>query len=383
MNLSNTAATVFKKLTAKLPRKNIIIFESIPAFSDNTYWFYRYLTQNEEVCKKYQFVWVVRSKEDFRHELLGKRITCIIKTTDDYKEKLRFAYYSNFAKFIVDCNDYIRKKNPQQKRVFLGHGMPLKIVKTYDLQKGEVDLNTITTYNFNRHFYDIGDTDENMRNFGYCRTDILYEHAGKRKDRDKTYIVWMPTYRQHKKGGELAIENHFPLGLPVIKSHEQMAEINEYLKENNTILYLRPHPAQDISVMHLDEMSNIIIADNDYLAEKGLQLYEFLTQTDALITDYSSVYYDYLMLDRPIALAIEDLDDFRSKWPMFFDDFKANYKCPYLYTVEDLKQFIKDTASDNDPYEEERLKAKNRFYDYTDGKTCERIYHFMVEEYGL
>lgn len=383
MNLSDKTIQSFMKLTDWLPRKNIIIFESIPAYSDNTYWMFRYLATETDAAKRYKFVWILQNNSEFRESLCGVPIQCIARNQKSIQEKLDYLYYSHFAKFVIDCNGYVYKKNKKQKRVFLGHGMPLKIVKSYDLQKGEVDLNTITTYNFNRHFYDIGDTDENMRNFGYCRTDILHAHAGKRKDRDKTYIVWMPTYRQHKKGGELAIENHFPLGLPVIKSHEQMAEINEYLKENNTILYLRPHPAQDVSVMHLDEMSNIIIADNDYLAEKGLQLYEFLTQTDALITDYSSVYYDYLMLDRPIALAIEDLEDFRSKWPMFFDDFKANYKCPYLYTVEDLKQFIKDTASDNDPYEEERLKAKNRFYDYTDGKTCERIYHFMVEEYGL
>lgn len=191
----------------------------------------------------------------------------------------------------------------------------------------------------------------------------------------------MPTYRQHTRADSLRIENNFPLGLPVIKSTEQMAEINEFLKENNTILYLRPHPAQDVSVMKLDEMSNIVIADNKYL--NGTQIYDFLTGTDALITDYSSVYYDYLMIDRPIALAIEDLDDFSAKWPMYFKDFKANYICPYIDTVDDLKKFIRDVATDNDEFREERLKAKHRFYDYTDGKTCERVYNFMVKEYKM
>ena len=220
-----------------------------------------------------------------------------------------------------------------------------------------------------------------MKNYGYCRTDVMHQNAGIRKNRDKSYIVWMPTYRQHTRADSLRIENNFPLGLPVIKTNEQMAEVNEFLKENNCVLYLRPHPAQDISVMKLDEMSNIIIADNKYL--DGKQVYDFLTETDALITDYSSVYYDYLMIDRPIALAVEDLEDFSAKWPMYFDDFKANYKCPYLYTVDDLKQFISDVANDNDTYKNERLEAKERFYDFTDGKTCERVYNFMVKEYGM
>ncbi len=372
---------VIVKLVSFLPRHNIIIFESIPSFADNTYWFFKYLVENTDIEKKYKLVWRVRTVDDIRDEVCGRKIRCIVKNAKTTKQKIELGYYWNFAKFIVDCNDYVYKKHPRQKRVFLGHGMPLKIVRDYDLLKGEVDMNMITTYNLNRHFYDIGDKDENMRNYGYCRTDVLHKNAGVRENRDKTYIVWMPTYRQHTRADSLRIENNFPLGLPVIKSHEQMAEINEFLKENNTILYLRPHPSQDVSVMKLDEMSNIVIADNKYL--NGTQVYDFLTGTDALITDYSSVYYDYLMIDRPIALAVEDLPEFSAKWPMIFDDFKANFKCPYIDTVEDLKKFIKDVASDNDEFREERLKAKARFYDYTDGRTCERVYNFMVKEYGM
>ena len=372
---------ILVKIAAVLPRQNIIIFESMPSFADNSYWFFKYLVENTDIEKKYKLVWRVRTAEDVRNELCGRKIKCIVKNAKTTKQKIELGYYWNFAKFIVDCNDYVYKKHPKQKRVFLGHGMPVKIVKDYDLLKGDVDMNMITTYNLNSHFYDIGDKDENMRNFGYCRTDVMYEHSGIRQDRDKTYIIWMPTYRQHTRADSLRIENNFPLGLPVIKSTEQMAEINEFLKENNTILYLRPHPAQDISVMKLDEMSNIIIADNKYL--NGTQIYDFLTGTDALITDYSSVYYDYLMIDRPIALAVEDLEEFSAKWPMYFDDFKANYICPYIDTVDDLKNFIRDVATDNDEFREERLKAKHRFYDYTDGKTCERIYNFMVKEYKM
>lgn len=379
--ITDELPAVLVNLSRILPRHNIIIFESIPSFSDNTYWFFKYLIENTDVAEKYKLVWRVRTVDDIRDELCGKKIKCIVKNPKTAKQKIELGYYWNFAKFIVDCNDYVYKKHPKQKRVFLGHGMPLKIVKEYDLIKGQVDMNMITTYNFNEHFYDIGDRDENMRNYGYCRTDVMAEHAGIRKNRDKTYIIWMPTYRQHTRANQLRIENNFPLGLPVIKSNEQMEEINECLKENNAVLYLRPHPSQDVSVMKLDEMSNIVIADNNYLGSK--QIYDFLTETDALITDYSSVYYDYLMIDRPIALAIEDLEDFSAKWPMFYDDFKANYKCPYIYTVDDLKQFIKDVATDNDTHKEERAKAKEKFNDYTDGKTCERVYNFMVKEYGL
>lgn len=383
MSLKDNVLNAFFEATKNLPRKNAIIFESNPTFADNTYWFFKYLSQFDDICNKYELVWLSRTNEDFKTELCGRKIKCITKNPTNLKEKIDYSFYSYFAKFIADCNNYVYKKNYQQKRVFLGHGMPMKIALKYDLEKGETDLNTITSYFFKDHFYEIHDTDENMRNFGYCRNDILAVNSGKRQNRNVTNIMWMPTYRQHTRVDYLKIENNFPLGLPVIKSHEAMSEINNYLMEMNAVLYIRPHPSQDLSVMNLDSMSNIVVADDNFLNEKNMQLYEFLTYTDALITDYSSIYYDYLMLERPIALAVEDLEEFSKKWPMYFSDFKANYICPYLYTVEDLKEFIKDVSTDNYKYQEELVKAKHRFHDYTDGKTCERLYNFMKENWGL
>lgn len=386
MSILNVFSTIFRKLTDSLSRKNYIIFESTPAFADNTYWFYKYLIEKTTISDKYKLIWVVPSKNHFRKKLLGKKITCVIKTSDNIIQKIRFAYYTRFAKFIIDSNDYIRKKHPDQKRVFLGHGMPVKIVMSYNSQKGEVDLNPVTSYVFNSHFYDCGDTDDNIKDLGYCRTDILASNAGKRRNPQVKYIIWMPTYRQHANNSDLRLKSDFPLGLPVIKSHNEMLQINECLRENNVILYLRPHPAQDVSVIQVDEMSNIVIADGNFINKKGVQLYEFLTETDALITDYSSVYYDYLLLDRPVALAVEDFEEFSAKWEMFyntFDEFKENYKCPYLYTVDDLKKFIKDVATDNDEFEQDRINAKNKFYTYPDNKACERLYNYMQQEYGL
>lgn len=370
-------------VTNSFPRANIIIFESMPIFSDNTYWFFHYLVKNTSVAKKYKLVWMVNDRTQFRDELCGVKIKCIARDQSNAKEKAEYLYYYNFAKFIIDCNSYVYKKNAKQKRIYLGHGMPVKIAAEYLSEQGETDLNTFTSYFFKDFYMNSGFKESEICNFGYCRNDILAENFGKRKNREVTNIVWMPTYRQHSNAKNMAIENRFPLGLPVLKSHEDIVKINEYLKKNNTVLYLRPHPAQDTSILHIEEMSNIVIADNDYLNKRNMQLYEFLTETDALITDYSSVYYDYLLLGRPIALMIEDIEEFQTKWKLYFDDYKGNMKCPYLDTVADFEKFIEDTASDNDAYEEERIKARDRFNDYHDGKNCERLYHYMVREYKL
>ena len=383
MSITGKIVNFLLKITSFLPRRNIIIFESSPNFSDNTYWFFKYLIENTDISKKYKLVWMVKTEDEFRDTLCGQKIRCIARTNMSTKNKFFYMYYYNFAKFIIDSNLYVEKQHPAQKRIYLGHGMPLKSATEYVMQRGDVDMNMITTYYFNDFFYKTGHTDNDLRNYGYPRNDILAKNAGIRKNRDVTNIVWMPTYRQHTKISGMRIDYSFPLGIPVIKSAEDMKEINCHLKENNTILYLRPHPAQDISMLKLEEMSNIIIADTAYLESRNLQLYEFLAQTDALISDYSSVYYDYLLLERPIALAAEDLEEFCTKWPIVLKDLKANYRCEYIETVDEMKSFITDVASDEYKFMSDILREKKLYNDYTDGKSCERIYNFMVKEYKL
>ena len=53
------------------------------------------------------------------------------------------------------------------------------------------------------------------------------------------------------------------------------------------------------------------MANDEYLKEKEIKLNQILSATDALITDYSSIYYDYLLTDKPIGLTINDIDEFK------------------------------------------------------------------------
>lgn len=55
-------------------------------------------------------------------------------------------------------------------------------------------------------------------------------------------------------------------------------------------------------------LSNVLVfSDADFAAE-GIRLYDLLARSDALITDFSSVFADYLLCDKPIAFDISDID---------------------------------------------------------------------------
>ena len=168
MSVKSFLMKIFINITSFLPRSKAIIFESSPYFSDNTYWFFKYLVENTDVAKKYTLVWLLKTNDEFRTELCGTKIKCISHAPETLKERLEYHYYMLFSKFIIDSNSYVKKKNNKQIRVFLGHGMPVKIVMSYNSKKGDVDLNPVTSYVFNSHFYDCGDTDDNIKDLGYC-----------------------------------------------------------------------------------------------------------------------------------------------------------------------------------------------------------------------
>ena len=80
-------------------------------------------------------------------------------------------------------------------------------------------------------------------------------------------------------------------------------EINESLKKNNRLLILKLHPDTKINLSC--DYSNIILMGNTY------DLYPVLPFTDCLITDYSSIYFDYILMEgKDVILFIPDFEDY-------------------------------------------------------------------------
>ena len=87
-----------------------------------------------------------------------------------------------------------------------------------------------------------------------------------------------------------------------------MELLNEFLKELDLLLIVKPHPRQRNNFSE-DEYSNILYLDGDRV--KRIHAYKLLVQMDALITDYSSMVFDYMLLDRPCAWVLEDREHYK------------------------------------------------------------------------
>ncbi len=110
---------------------------------------------------------------------------------------------------------------------------------------------------------------------------------------------------------------HNAIGVPLFYTVEALRGFNDFLQAMNIHILYKPHFAQDMSVVRKESLSNFhIINDKDILG-RDLQLYEVLAQSEALIMDYSSVFWDYMLLDRPIAITTDDIDIYKKQRGIF------------------------------------------------------------------
>ena len=164
----------------------------------------------------------------------------------------------------------------------------------------------------------------------------------------------MPTFRNDKSGKLLdsAAITQFPL----IANNNQWFELDGLCRENNVMLLIKLHRLQSDYDIPFGLLTNIREICDETFENANVQMYQFLAQTDALISDYSSVAVDYLIVDRPIAFALEDFEEYKRTRGFVFDDPRDYMPGHHLYSFKDLIGFLSDISTNNDRYKNQRAK---------------------------
>ena len=100
--------------------------------------------------------------------------------------------------------------------------------------------------------------------------------------------------------------------------------------------------------------SNIKFIDDRFFIENRISSYEMIGGCDALLTDYSSIYSDYLLCDKPIGLIWQDIDEY-SKNPGLIKEYE--FVCSggvKIYTCAELCNFFDDVYVGNDALRKQR-----------------------------
>lgn len=362
-----------------LPGKKYIVLESNPPLEDNVGALYRRLIR-DGWNERYKLAWALSG--DSRIEIREKNVTTV--RTDTLWNTIRFAVVCCRAEAILDCNLQVAKLCPETLHVFLAHGSPIKNFKKY------YGCDPTTDYALNQSpFFEKINADElniaqeKLVTLGYPRNDLLFSRRAKPGayfgGDYKKFVVWYPTFRQHKSGGEKA----GAVGaIPVIDTPEGAVAMNEAARKHGVLVVVKPHPAQDLGLVRKLDMSNVRFIDDSFFTGHDIASYEFVGACDGLITDYSSVLFDYLLLDRPIGLTWQDLEQYK-RTPGVVMDMDIIRPCgTMLDTPEDFDRFFGIVASGDDPNEAGRKALKALTNQYTDDHSTDRFMRFLDEKLG-
>lgn len=387
------------KLLRYLPIRNTILLESHSDMSDNTKALYDYLLR-KGFDREFKFVWFVEHVDRYRDK--GFPNTAFVPIVPSTRwGRLKNQYYLATSRFAFFSHRSFERHAVRKGTCFvnLWHGAGPKNPSYMDLGS-DFDYVLYPSHYFKDAFVDnLSCRPEQMLPYGYSRNELLFnktEHlekflvgkfggrgeaadssalpGGPRKVSDtfSGVIMWMPTFRKNSEGRQ-DFDNARPMtyGVPLIYEEEELMAVNKSLAENNLLLVVKLHPAQDMTNIHFLDMSNILFLTNDDLEEKEVVLYELLAEMDVLMTDYSSVYVDFLLIDRPLGFVLEDSASYKTGF--FFENYLELMPGKMIHGFDELYQFFQDVAVGKDEFAEQRRHVNGLLNHYKDAHFSERI----------
>ncbi|MEK3772580.1 CDP-glycerol glycerophosphotransferase family protein [Paenibacillus sp. FSL R5-0887] len=285
----------------------------------------------------------------------------------------------------------------------LWHGFPLKGMAKMDKQETATDekisnywsnVDMIMSYS---SFYNTamnscsGARIQQYQITGVPRNDALLSADGRAnliraipeyQDSGENIIFFMPTFRKSiinpdKIEGGKNFSNLFGL------SEFSKDQLLQFLRKHNSILIIKLHPFEErFFSKELQELTTekVYTLNEERLETAGLDLYDVLNSADMLLTDYSSVYIDYLLLDRPVMFLPTDLEDYRESRGLLLEPYEFWTPGPKISSQKDLQETFIRFLSEPEWYKSERSTILNLCHKYQDNHSSERIWN-LIDSY--
>lgn len=311
---------VYAGYCEKYPVKHgLVLFESFHGrdVSDSPLYIMKALMEMDR-AGEYD-IWFATSNEAEHREALQKAgldVRLVDIYSDDYARILATAEYlvnnSSFPAY------FIRREGQHYLQVW--HGTPLKTLgkkmrmgmeSMYNVQHNFLQADMLLFPNEFTRDAMMGDYNLNRLYTGkvvlcgYPR-NVMFSDSGKTAPRGDgiSRIAYMPTWRG-QSNSDIRTEDYSA------QVNEILGRVDEALSDGQR-LYVNFHPIV-ADVISLEDFRHI------ETFPEGVDRYEFLAGTDALITDYSSVFFDYSITGKPVTLFMYDYDEYMQDRGMYLD----------------------------------------------------------------
>lgn len=195
---------------------------------------------------------------------------------------------------------------------------------------------------------------------GNPRNDRLFEKFGKREkdSHPSRVILYAPTWRVTKSGGP---ENNVPFFHPEI----DLKRVDSFLEKIDASLIVRPHAAlkcSDFSSTRISFIPTELVGD----------ISDLFFEADVLVTDYSSVYFDWLITGKPIVFSAYDLEEYEEKYG-FNEKYAKIIAGAIARTPDEIEDAISDALGDSTKYESKRGEIADLVFGNNRGGACNQI----------
>jgi len=196
-----------------------------------------------------------------------------------------------------------------------------------------------------------GVNENKIKVWGQPRNDVLFKGQNKKIiqssypdiNKYERIILYAPTYREYKDTMLFPFDDY------------SKNQLNMFLQDKKAIIFIKTHIDETANTSkYIDDRVRLL--DEDMVDDIMVVLNTF----DVLITDYSSIYIDYLLLERPMIFLPYDKDEYLTKRGMNFEYDKVTPG----YKPKSMKEFLESLNmifENEDIFEKERKSINSLF----------------------
>lgn len=319
-------------------------------FADNSRYLFQYLNENEKQLNLHKIVWITQ-EYDILRELRKAGYTVYMRNSIIsmwFQFRARYFFYDQFS------SDFIVFLTRNAKLINMWHGMPIKKFGLWNGTNWDLKDNYLLTCSpfgdetigkafhvdtkrfihgmYPRNYYLVHDIP-----FLTKEESSYMEMLQKQQARGKKILFYLPTYRMSK------------LLFLGEESEQKVEAFLDFLYHNDYYLITKVHYAGFFNYKDTNPFSEECILN---LSPKT-DIYPFLKQTDILITDYSSVLFDFLYLNRDIICYCYDLYRYEHEDKGLLFDYQT-LPADKVFTLGELETNLREKKNHRDKHEAAR-----------------------------
>lgn len=367
----------------------LVVFMSQPDFACNPHALWKYITENTD----FDTAWIVKKSASY-NVLTERGIKCAVYDTIDANEIISSAD-------IIIANSYtylnIQKKD-NQLLVNLWHGSGVKAHDYYDHNLNPRHVIKLKNYFDKVDLMCVHSLDDRFKLSAMLHFDLrkiyvtgqprldcvtiangrkkLIELFGEEINRYERFIFFAPSYRSNMSchAGKIYSDNIFRL------DDFDNERLDDFLTEQKAALIYKLHPIEqtafsgrDFSLSdHCFKLTDRMLFDHDIRYDEVLNVF------DVMISDYSSIVFDYLLLNRPVVYLLPDFEEYKNAKGFVFSNIDAYMPGEKAYDFDSMLTALANAFDRPEEYSGARENVIVNRFDYTDGKSTERCFRQIM-----